>query len=70
MLSGSFQSTDQDKDVEYMMAKRDMPKGNQGTFTRTGGTGKYANSAVTCAYVVELSDFGIGVGYLTANCKE
>jgi len=70
MLSGSCQSTDQDKDVEYMMAKRDMSKGNQGTFARTGGTGKYANSAVTCAYVVELSDFGIGVGYLTANCKE
>ena len=70
MLSGSCQSTDQDKDVEYMTAKRDTSKGNQGTFTRTGGTGKYANSAVACTYVVELSDYGIGVGYLTANCKE
>ena len=70
MLSGSCQSTDQDKDVEYMTSKRDMSKGNQGTFTRTGGTGKYANSAVTCTYVVELSDYGMGVGYLTANCKE
>ena len=53
-----------------MTVKRDTSKGNRGTFTRTGGTGKYANSAVTCAYVVELGDFGIGVGYLTANCKE
>lgn len=70
MISGHCQSTDQDGDVEYMTAKRDMSKGNQGTFTRTGGTGKYHNSEATCAYVVELSDFAIGVGYLTANCKE
>ena len=70
MLSGNCQSTDQDEDIEYMTAKRDMSKGNQGTFTRTGGTGKYHHSEATCTYVVELSDFEIGVGYLTANCKE
>ena len=70
ILSGTCQSTDQDNDVEYSTARRDTSKGNQGTFVRTGGTGKYATSGVTCTYVVELGDFEIGVGYLTANCKE
>ncbi|SVC92086.1 uncharacterized protein METZ01_LOCUS344940 [marine metagenome] len=70
MLSGHCQSTDQDGDVEYTAISRDMSKGPQGTFTRTGGTGKYANTGVTCEYVVELTDFQVGVGYLTATCKE
>ena len=37
---------------------------------RIGGTGKYENTSSTCEYVVELTDFTVGVGYLTANCKE
>ena len=70
-ISGYCQGTDQDGDIEYTTVARDMTGGNkQGTFQRTGGTGKYANSLATCAYTVELSDFTVGVGYLTADCKE
>ena len=70
-ISGHCQGTDQDGDIEYTTVSRDMAGGNkQGTLRRTGGTGKYANSPATCAYTIELSDFTVGVGYLTANCKE
>lgn len=70
MISGNCQGTDQDGDIEYTTVARDISKGNQGTFTRTGGTGKYENSEATCIYTVQLTDFKIGVGYLTADCKE
>mgnify|MGYP001157199767 FL=1 len=71
VISGHCQGTDQDGDIEYTTVSRDMAGGNnQGTFVRTGGTGKYANSSATCVYTVELTDFKIGVGYLTAICKE
>lgn len=70
-ISGHCEGTDQDGDIEYTTVSRDMAGGNkQGTFQRTGGTGKYANSSATCVYTVELSDFTVGVGYLTADCKE
>ena len=70
-ISGHCQGTDQDGDIEYNTVSRDMSGGNnQGTFVRTGGTGKYANSFPTCVYTVELTDFKVGVGYLTATCKE
>ena len=71
VISGHCQGTDQDGDIEYTTVSRDMAGGNnQGTFVRIGGTGKYANSSATCVYTVELTDFKIGVGYLTAICKE
>ena len=71
VISGHCEGTDQDGDIEYTTVSRDMAGGNnQGTFVRTGGTGKYANSPATCVYTVELTDFKIGVGYLTATCKE
>ena len=70
-ISGHCQGTDQDGDIEYTTVSRDLAGGNnQGTFVRTGGTGKYANSSATCVYTVELTDFKVGVGYLTATCKE
>ena len=70
-ISGHCQGKDQDGDIEYTTVSRDMSGGNkQGTLQRTGGTGKYAGSPSTCVYTVELSDFTVGVSYLTANCKE
>ena len=70
-ISGHCEGTDQDGDIMYNTVARDMAGGNnQGTFTYTGGTGKYANSTTTCVYTIQLSDFKVGVGYLTATCKE
>jgi len=70
VLFGNCHGVDQDGDADFYTVKRDMSKGPEGTWVRTGGTGKYANSDVNCVYLVELTDFTIGVGYLTATCKE
>ncbi len=69
-IDGVCEAVDQDGDKEYTTVIRDMSKGNSGTITRTGGTGKYENTRSICEYIVEITDFGIGVGYLTASCKE
>ena len=66
----SCEGSDKDGDIEYTTVERDISKGNKGIMRRIGGTGKYENTSSTCEYVVELTDFAVGVGYLTANCKE
>ena len=70
MIKGNCQGIDQDGDVEYSTVERDLTSGNVGKFMRTGGTGKYANKAAVCEYTVMLTDFKVGVGYLTGTCKE
>jgi len=70
ILTGSCQGSDKDGDIEFTTVERDISKGNKGIMKRIGGTGKYNNSTSTCEYVVELTDFTVGVGYLTASCKE
>ena len=70
ILIGSCQGSDKDGDIEFTTVERDISKGNKGIMKRIGGTGKYNNSTSTCEYVVELTDFTVGVGYLTASCKE
>ena len=70
VLNGNCQGTDQDGDIEYSTVERDLSKGNVGTILIKGGTGKYANKTSVCEYTVVLTDFKIGVGYLTASCKE
>ena len=70
ILTGSCQGSDKDGDIEYTTVERDVSKGNKGIMRRVGGTGKYENKSSTCEYVVELTDFSVGVGYLTASCKE
>ena len=69
-IYGVCESIDQDGDKEYTVVNRDMAQGNVGTIYRTGGTGKYENADSNCQYTVEITDFGIGVGYLTATCIE
>ena len=70
VVKGNCQGTDQDGDIEYTTVERDITKGNVGIIMRTGGTGKYANKTSTCEYTVVLTDFKVGVGYLTGSCKE
>tara|TARA_B100000686_G_scaffold143292_1_gene150835 strand:+ start:33182 stop:33607 length:426 start_codon:yes stop_codon:yes gene_type:complete len=70
IISGNCEAVDQDGDIEYSKVERNINKGNVGELKRIGGTGKYANKSSTCEYTVELTDFKIGVGYLTASCKE
>jgi len=70
VVKGNCVGTDQDGDIEYSTVERDLTKGNIGKIMRTGGTGKYTNKTSTCEYTVILTDFKIGVGYLTATCKE
>ena len=69
-ISGHCEAIDQDGDIEYSTVNRNMSEGNVGILQRTGGTGKYANKTSVCEYTVELTDFKVGVGYLTASCKE
>ena len=69
-ISGNCEAIDQDGDIEYSTVLRDMSKGNVGELKRIGGTGKYENKSSTCEYTVHLTDFKVGVGYLTASCKE
>ena len=70
VVKGNCQGTDQDGDIEYTTVERDITKGNVGRIMRTGGTGKYENKTSTCEYTVVLTDFKVGVGYLTGSCKE
>ena len=70
VVKGNCQGTDQDGDIEYSTVERDLSKGNVGKIMRIGGTGKYANKTSTCEYTVVLTDFKVGVGYLTGKCKE
>ena len=70
VLNGNCQGTDQDGDIEYSTVERDLSKGNVGTILRKGGTGKYANKTSVCEYTVQITNFKIGVGFLTASCKE
>ena len=70
IAKGNCNGTDQDGDIEFTTVERNVSKGNIGKMMRTGGTGKYANKTSICEYTVEISDFKIGVGYLTGSCKE
>jgi hypothetical protein len=70
MIKGNCQGTDQDGDVEYSTVERDLTSGNVGKLMRKGGTGKYANKTAVCEYTVMLTDFKVGVGYITGTCKE
>jgi len=70
VINGNCEGKDQDGDIEYTIVQRDINKGNVGVLTRLGGTGKYANKKSTCEYTVQLTDFKVGVGYLTATCEE
>jgi hypothetical protein len=70
IVKGNCQGTDQDGDIEYTTVERDITKGNVGQIMRTGGTGKYADKTSSCEYNVILTDFKVGVGYLTGSCKE
>ena len=70
VVKGNCQGTDQDGDIEYSTVERDLSQGNVGKIMRIGGTGKYANKTSTCEYTVVLTDFKVGVGYLTGKCKE
>ena len=70
VISGNCENLDQDGDIEYSTVTRNLNKGNVGELKRIGGTGKYENTSSTCEYTVEITDFKIGVGYLTASCVE
>ena len=70
VISGNCENLDQDGDIEYSTVTRNLNKGNVGELKRIGGTGKYENTSSICEYTVEITDFKIGVGYLTASCVE
>ena len=70
VINGNCEGKDQDGDIEYTTVQRDVNKGNVGELSRLGGTGKYANKKSICEYTVQITDFKVGVGYLTATCKE
>jgi len=70
VIKGNCQGIDQDGDIEYSTVERDLAGDTAGKMMRIGGTGKYANKTSVCKYTVILTDFKVGVGYLTGSCKE